>query len=67
MTHCILCRAPLPPDRRWAITRYLNPRPPFCSPPTETCYRGLAAALGHTPSDDEVAAALAAVARRNAR
>lgn len=54
MTRCIMCGAELPPDNRWAITRWLNPRPPFCAPPTAACYRGLAAALGATPSDEEV-------------
>lgn len=50
---CILCGARLPVDRRWAITRLLNPRFPRCTPPTEACYRGLAARLGITNLDDE--------------
>lgn len=63
MDRCIMCGAPLPPDTRWAIVRWLNPKPPVCRPATEDCYRGLAASLGFTPTDEQVADALARARR----
>jgi hypothetical protein len=56
--HCLMCGTLLPHDRRWTIASALAPRFPRCNPPTEACYRGLAARVGAKPSDAQVADAL---------
>lgn len=59
MDYCIMCGAPLPEDTRWKIVRLFNPRPPWCRPATEECYRGLAKRMGFTPTEKDIAEALA--------
>jgi len=54
-----MCGRDLPPDTRWRVVRFLNPRPPMCLSDLEGCYRGLRARLGLPASDADVAAAVA--------
>jgi hypothetical protein len=49
---CLLCGKPLPPDTRWRITKWLNPRPPT-HPPSRECYDGFRARLGLPPGDEQ--------------
>ena len=61
--NCALCGRPLPADKRWVLTRWLNPRPPMCGPDPE-CYQRLRERMGLPRASAEKVASIIRQARR---